>query len=200
MRLNGSRKMAPVFVMGLVCAALALPSLAEDCGAVNAKYQGKTFALQHNLRFEDNEARWVNFTGAADYLDVGTKVTVTQVKSNEISLAVEARGVTITLDLGKATPSCAVILEHLLGPAAPALKGLSATDLKGIKEGKMIIGMTRRAVFIAVGYPPYSYKPPFRGDAAVNHDPQADELMYMKGTWDFVTVKFQGDKVIAIED
>lgn len=200
MRLNSLHKTALRLAMLVIFVALTLPTFAEDCNSVNAKYQGKTFALQHNLRFEDNEARWVNFTGAADFLDVGTKVTVTQVKSDEVSLAVEGRGMTITLDLGKATPSCAAILEHLLGPAAPSLKGLSATDLKGIKEGKMVVGMTRRAMFIAVGYPPYSYKPPFRGDAAVNHDPQADELVYMKGTWDFVTVKLQGDKVIAIED
>ncbi len=200
MRLNRLRKMAPWLVMLLLCAALAMPALTEDCSSVREKYEGKTFALQHNLRFDDDDARWANFIGATDYLDVGTKVTVTQFKPNEISLAAEAKGMTIKLDLKKATPSCAVILEHLLGPAAPSLKGFSATDLKGIKEGKIIAGMSRRALFIAVGYPPYSYKPPFRGDSAVNHDPQADELVYMKGTWDFVTVKLKDNKVIAIED
>jgi len=200
MKSNGLRKMTPWFAMLLLCAALALPALAEDCDSVRTQYEGKTFALQHNLRFDDDEARWVNFTGAGDFLDVGTKVTVTFVKSDKASLGVTGRDKAIKLDLGKATPSCAAVLEHLLGPSAPSLKGLSSTDLKGIKEGKMVIGMTRRALFLAVGYPPYSYKPPFRGDAAVNHDPQADELVYMKGTWDFVTVKFQDNKVISIED
>jgi hypothetical protein len=200
MRFNGSRRMAPGLAILLLCAALALPSFAGDCDSVKAQYRGKTFVLQHNLRFDGDEARWVNFIGAADYLDAGTKVIVTEVKSDEVSLAAEGRGITIKLDLGKATPSCTAILERLLGPSAPSLNGFSATDLKGIKEGKMVIGMSRRALFIAVGYPPYSYKPPFRGDAAVNHDPQADELVYMKGTWDFLTVKFQDDKVIAIED
>ncbi|MBN2400331.1 MAG: hypothetical protein JXI33_08350 [Candidatus Aminicenantes bacterium] len=200
MKLNASRKIAACFAMLLLAALLALPALAGDCSSVREKYEGKTFALQHNLRFDDDEARWVNFIGAADYLDVGTKVTVTQFKPNEISLTAEVKGMTIKLDLKKATPSCAMILEHLLGPSAPSLKGFSATDLKGIKEGKMVIGMSRRALFIAVGYPPYSYKPPFRADSAVNHDPQSNELTYMKGTWDFVTVKLQNNKVIAIED
>jgi hypothetical protein len=192
--------MAPWLAMSLLAAWLALPAPAQDCSAVREKYEGKTFALQHNLRFDDDEARWVNFMGAADYLDVGTKVTVTQFKADEVSLAAEGKGMTIKLDLKKATPSCAVILERLLGAGAPSLKGFSSTDLKGIKEAKILVGMTRRAVFIAVGYPPYSYKPPFRGDSAVNHDPQSDDLTYMKGTWDFVAVRFQNDKVVAIED
>jgi hypothetical protein len=200
MRLNGSRNLAPWLAVLFLAAWLALPAPAQDCISVREKYEGKTLVLQHNLRFDDDEARWVNFIGAADYLDVGTKVTVTLVKSDGVSLAVEGKGLTIKLDLKKATPSCAMILERLLGPSAPSLKGFSATDLKGIKEGKLIVGMSRRAVFLAVGYPPYSYKPPFRGDSAVNHDPQSDELTYMKGTWDFVAVRFQNDKVVAIED
>ena len=113
MRLNGSRNLAPWLAVLFLAAWLALPAPAQDCISVREKYEGKTLVLQHNLRFDDDEARWVNFIGAADYLDVGTKVTVTLVKSDGVSLAAEGKGLTIKLDLKKATPSCAMILERI---------------------------------------------------------------------------------------
>jgi hypothetical protein len=61
--------------------------------------------------------------------------------------------------------------------------------------------MTRKGLFLAVGYPPYSYTPPFRKDTAVNHDPKTDdELTYMKGTYDFMKVILEKNRVVEIED
>ncbi|HEY3176605.1 MAG TPA: hypothetical protein VGK94_12695 [Candidatus Polarisedimenticolia bacterium] len=62
--------------------------------------------------------------------------------------------------------------------------------------------MTRRGVFLAVGYPPYYYSPPFFLDkkAASNHDTDADTLTYMASTWDFLVIEFKEGKVLSVED
>lgn len=44
-------------------------------------------------------------------------------------------------------------LNLITGPKKAYLKGLSATDRKGIKQGRALVGMTKKGVRIAWGYP-----------------------------------------------
>jgi hypothetical protein len=192
------------------CTVLALPvvlalvaaspsSNAADAKELKAKYEGKSFVLQHNLHVDDNVAKWQNFI-EGDFVPVGSKVTVTKIDAKKASLVFEDPTRTVRLDLDDAIPDAVFVLDRVLGATAPSTKGFGKTDLDGIKQGKILEGMTRKAVFLAVGPPPYSYTPPFRHDSAVNHDPKADELTYMKGTYDFLKVTFSKDKVADLED
>ena len=191
-----------VVALPLVLALLAVSTSASAAEPedLKAKYEGKSFVLQHNLHIDDNEAEWQNSIGG-DFVDLGSKVTVTKIDKSKALLAFADPARTVKLDLAGANPNATVVLDHMLGAAAPSLKGLSKQDLTGIKRAVILEGMTRKAVFLAVGYPPYSYTPPFRKDSAVNHDPNAEELTYMKSTYDFFKVYF-GSKgtVAAIED
>jgi hypothetical protein len=189
--------LASLIVLALVSAS---PSTeAADSKELKAKYEGKSFALQHNLHVQDNEAKWQNFI-EGDFVPLGSKVTVTKIDVKRATLVFEDPVRTIKLELDDAIPDATVVLDQILGATAPSLKGFGKTDLEGIKQGKILEGMTRKAVFLAVGPPPYSYTPPFRKDSAVNHDPKASELTYMKATYDFLKITFSGDKVSDIED
>jgi hypothetical protein len=184
----------------IVALVEATPSnLAADKVELKAKYEGKSFTLLHNLHVDGNDAKWANFIDG-DFVPLGSKVTVKKIDGNKAILVFEDPPRTIKLDIEDSIPDATVVLDHILGSAAPSLKGFGKTDLSGIKDAKILVGMTRKAVFLAVGYPPYSYTPPFRHDSAVNHDPKASELTYMKSTYDFLKIIFTGDKVSATED
>ena len=172
---------------------------AADKKELKAKYEGKSFVLQFNLHVQDNEAKWQNFI-EGDFVPLGSKVTVTKIDADKATLTFEDPHRTIKLTIEDAIPDATVVLDQIVGSAAPAVKGFGKTDQDGIKQGKILEGMTRKAVFLAVGPPPYSYTPPFRHDSAVNHDPKANELTYMKSTYDFFTVVFSGDKVSELKD
>jgi len=193
------RRVSLAFLIVLALVETAPPARAADTNELKAKYEGKSFILQHNLHVEDNEAEWQNFI-EGDFVPLGLKVSVKKIDKSKAILVFDDPLRTVKLDLADAIPDAIVVLDQILGSAAPSLKGLGKTDLDGIKRGKILEGMTRKAVFLAVGPPPYSYTPPFRKDSAVNHDLKASELTYMKGTYDFLTVTFSGDKVADLED
>jgi len=193
------RRTSLAFVMVLTLVGASPSTKAADTKELKAKYEGKSFILQHNLHVQDNEAEWQNFI-EGDFVPLGSKVTVKKIDKEKATLVFEDPPRTIKFDVEDAIPDATVVLDQVLGSAAPSLKGLGKTDLDGIKQGKILEGMTRKAVFLAVGPPPYSYTPPFRKDAAVNHDPTASELTYMKATYDFLKVTFSGDKVADLED
>ena len=193
------RPTALAFALILALVAASPPTQAADTKERKAKYEGKSFTLQHNLHVDDNAAKWQNFI-EGDFVPLGSKVTVNKIDKDKAILAFEDPPRTIKLTIEDAIPDATVVLDQILGSTAPSLKGFGKTDLEGIKHGKILEGMTRKAVFLAVGPPPYSYTPPFRHDSAVNHDPKASELTYMKGTYDFMKITFSGDKVSDIED
>jgi hypothetical protein len=193
-------KHAPLAFLIVLALVGAVPSTsAADTKELKAKYEGQSYTLQHNLHVSDNEAKWQNFI-EGDFVPFGSKVTVKKIDKDKATLVFEDPPRTVKLTIEDAIPDATVVLDQILGSTAPSTKGFGKTDLEGIKQGKILEGMTRKAVFLAVGPPPYSYTPPFRHDSAVNHDPKASELTYMKGTYDFIKITFSGDKVSDIED
>jgi hypothetical protein len=162
-------------------AALAIPILwalvgaspsiqAADAKELKAKFEGKSFILQHNLHVDENTAKWQNFI-EGDFVPLGSKVTVTKIDAKKATLVFEDPVRTVKLEIDDAIPDATFVLDRVLGAAAPSTKGFGKTDLEGIKQGKILQGMTRKAVF-SRWPPPYSYTPPFRHDSATNHDPR----------------------------
>ncbi len=197
--MNSSGRLLLLIMVLLVVSNAVWSSENKD---LHTRYKGKAFYLQHNLRFQDDEASWVNFIAAGDYLPSGSPVIVEKATTKTVKLRFNNPTRTIKLDIEDAVPDPEVVLNRMLGAEPPSLDGMNEIDREGIKIGQVLVGMSRKAVFIAVGYPPYYYSPPFFFDkkAAVNHDPDAEHLTYMKSDFDFVTIAFSNGVVTSIED
>ena len=80
-------------------------------------------------------------------------------------------------------------LNLITGPEKAYLKGLSATDLKGIKEGRALKGMTKKGVRMAWGYP------------AKHRTPSLDDDVwtYWRNRWVMKAVTFSNGKVTQIQ-
>jgi hypothetical protein len=184
-------------------AAVVAEDAPPDCKALRSSYENKTYYLQHNLYHEDGEATWINFIATGDFLPVGAPVTIRKLKSDEALLKIKdetGRERTVEWDLDEALPDCATVLQRSLGEAAPSLDGMHGVDVEGIKRGAIIEGMSRNAVFLAVGYPPYFYERPWSGTPARNKDLTLSELTFVGSTYDFIIVKFENGHVKTIDD
>jgi len=80
-------------------------------------------------------------------------------------------------------------LDLITGPQPISLKGLSATDLKGIKEGRVLKGMTKKGVEIAWGYP------------AKHRTPSLEDNVwtYWRNRWVTKAVTFSNGKVASVQ-
>src|SRR5262245_8003966 len=95
----------------LALAALARPAAAADKAELKAKYEGKSFVLQHNLHVDDNVAEWQNFI-EGDWVPLGSKVTVQKIDLKHAVLVFDDPPRTVRLDLDDAIPDATVILQH----------------------------------------------------------------------------------------
>lgn len=190
-------KVRTMLVVGLFLVAGSL-SIAGDYEDFE-DMKGETLYLQHNLFYDDDDAEWLNYE-EDDFLEVGTAVRIRDVEEDELVIRAKDGGDDITIDMDDPEPSYTGVTDLIFGSEPPSMEGLSEVDLKGIKRGRIREGMSRRAVFMAVGYPPYSYKKPFSDTEIENDDLDADILTFMQGAWDTLIVEFDDDIVVDIDD
>ena len=197
--MNGAHGRLVIAVV--LAGALWIPAMAGKTDLV-AKYEDKTFYLQSNLFLDGRKSSWVNYVGSADFVPVGAKVTVTKVAEDYMTFEVEGHDKDIEFETEDATPGVEAAVDRVLGEKAPSLAGLGDLDRSGVKSAKVKEGMSRKGVFLAIGYPPYYYSPPFFLDkkSATNHDTDADKLTYMSSTWDFLIIEFDNGKVVTVDD
>jgi len=168
-------------------------------------YLGKTFYLKYNLFVSGFDADWKNELGDPDFIPIATKVKVSKVKSDAVYLDVEGKKRPVEVELDDVTPDAQTFLGRLLGSEPPSLEGLSSVDLSGIKAAAVTKGMSRRAVFLAVGYPPHYFTPhipfaPMVRKVCANRSPDdAAELTYLESDRDFVRVTFANEIVVGVE-
>jgi hypothetical protein len=72
----------------------------------------------------------------------------------------------------------------------PKLESLSDVDRKGVQSGSVMPGMTKRAVVLAIGYPPEHATPSL----------DSDVWTYWKNRFGKMQVHFTGNKVTEIKD
>lgn len=184
-------RLGVLVAMTLVLACASRPSLEA---AVSAFGTARGFTLV-DLHPDDERSRLyaVNFQQAGlipvcsevEYVGLGRKAFEFRVVSTD-------RVYTYFNHKAAAEP----FVDHLkrfFGPSCPRaeIDSLSATDRQGIREGRAIVGMTRRGVILAMGYPPRH----------VNPNLDAPSFTYWKNRFNRVRIHFGPDgRVSSIED
>ena len=79
-------------------------------------------------------------------------------------------------------------LNIITGPRKVALNSLSATDRKGIEQGRVLKGMTKKGVRIAWGYPARHKTPSLEDNV----------WTYWRNRWVMKTVTFSNGKVVEV--
>ncbi len=114
------------------------------------RYKGNTRTLR---------ASYANYIGEYPnhaFIPVNTPVVITKVKKNGIYMTSAVDGTQITFEFNKknmAGLSSEEYVGYITAPRKTSLKSLSPIDQKGIKDGKAYVGMSKKAVRMALGYP-----------------------------------------------
>ena len=114
------------------------------------RYKGSTRTLR---------ASYANYIGEYPnhaFIPVNTPVVITKVKKNGIYMTSAVDGTKITFEYNKknmAGLSSEEYVSYITAPRKTSLKSLSPIDQKGIKDGKAYVGMSKKAVRMALGYP-----------------------------------------------
>jgi len=194
----------PIALLIGIGLAIALVSGCATMGGSSTPYENfSNVYLQENIHYEarlDRGGKTTNSASYANYTDPGAGHKIAPVNT-QVTIGRWRGGFTITRqDTGEViyfeykSSNMAMGVEDYLkiitAPTKANLSGLSATDMKGIKEGQVLRGMSKDGVRIALGYP------------ARHRTPSLEDNVwtYWRTRWVMRTVTFDGKgKVVAIQ-
>ena len=135
----------------ILVSATVLPVFAGTRGGFlkcNIHYQ------QHATDAKASYANWVAPPQAHFILPVNTEVSIGRFRRGFSIIAKDSgKEILFELDEGRAGVNEEQYLKFILSPAPISLDGLSDLDQQGIKDGRVSIGMTKKGVMTALGYP-----------------------------------------------
>ncbi len=178
------KKLSFIFSLGLfllICPNLTAQSLKEM----------KHLYTQVNLHPDEQRARLY----AANFLQkglipAGTEVEFVSLSDRVFEFKVKSTGKLYYYHNHKqANEDFEAHLKRFFGPSWDPEKvtSLSEIDMKGIREGKALKGMTRDGVIIALGYPPRLENP----------DLKAVQWRYWKSRFDRIAITFGTDGLVS---
>lgn len=161
-----------------------------------AGFSGKTYYTKVNIWYErPNHILSTNYH-RGNILPIGTKVKIHSIKDRKIQFTPEGSGQLFTIINHKKT---SILNTDQLFNRYFSLKQIqlsagdynqaSAADIENIKKGIITIGMSKKAVIMAYGYPPTHKTPLLSSDA----------WRYWYARMHKVNVFFKNDKVFKIE-
>jgi hypothetical protein len=171
--------------------------LALTCSTLHAeKLSGKKYYTKTNIWYEHpNDILSTNYHRGA-ILPVGTKVSIHSIKDRRIRFTPEGSGQLFTLTNSPKTST--ISTEELfnryfstepVGIGIGDYSQVTETDRENIKNGTIAIGMSKKAVLMAYGYPP-THKTPLL---------TSDIWYYWYARLHKINVYFKDDKVFKIE-
>lgn len=176
----------------MILAAVWVPRAAA--GELNDKWNGKTIYSRVNLRFEPGKkllkAASTNFYGYDELVPVGTKFTVTAVSKRTIELSSAVNPLPFLIEYIDKHSQIPFdeFLERTFSKNPVAIPDtITAEEKKQIKAGTVAPGMSRAAIFLAIGYPPASISPNF----------EAKELAYQRTRFAKFKLHFGSDGKLA---
>jgi outer membrane protein assembly factor BamE (lipoprotein component of BamABCDE complex) len=141
-------------------------------------------------------ASYANYVrpGAGHYIiPAGTEITILDRSRKEIVFRINGDGRTVHFQYHEPRMQMGVneYIEEITSPKPVSLKNLSALDRKGVKQGEALVGMTRKGVMTALGYP------------ATHKTPSPESPTWIYWTNRFGTLAVEFDKkgiVVAVRD
>jgi len=119
--------------------------------------------LKYNVHTQVDRANvlkgsYANYTNPGDghiIIPAGTKINVTKKAKRGIFFSHEFTGQEAFIEFhqGNMGMSMDAYIDLITSTSPINLSKFSATDQKGIKEGRAIVGMTREGIMTALGYP-----------------------------------------------
>jgi hypothetical protein len=146
-----------VFVIGLMTfAAFSGSSIAADKGAGN-----KTYFTAYNLWYETGKekAMWTINYKTGNIIPAGTEITDLKVDKSEIIFTTVGDQKKYAVNFnpkfhpGKSTEDYSKMMFSDKD-FSRLTQGMSQSEIDGIKEGVIKVGMSKNAVIVAYGYPP----------------------------------------------
>jgi len=194
-------------LMLLISACILFLSPYDEAGAMNFKelrqvYEGNDFYLQHNVWYRDKgEIHWFNYILAGEFIPLGSKVTITKMKTDKLKFRVEGIEDTFQIKLWNCQPSYEKIIGRIFGKTPPVITNVNDIDKKGISNGKVYEGMSRKGLFFAVGFPPYCSPSRNPGssevDKPVNTNLNSTEFIYWKNRFDKIIYYFDENDIVT---
>ena len=153
--------------------------------------KGQELYTQVNMHSLKGEyVTWVNY-GIDSLIPVNTKVLITSISGDDVDFIIKKSGTELSLkNSSRSGLNGKAWAEKHFRTSKVNLKNFSPIDQKGIKKAKVIVGMSKKGVLIARGFPP----------AHVTPDLNMSEWMYWYNRWNKKKVVFEGDTVEEVID
>ncbi|QSA98861.1 hypothetical protein [Methylococcus sp. EFPC2] len=184
------KRIVPLFLALIVLSGLSACAKKFQPGQLASGIDvGSTYYTQFSLFQEKNNYRTTNYRRGF-LIPVNTAVTLTSINSKEITLRLSDSGQPLTIEnVPKHTnEDVQAAFLKILGPRKVDLSRFSADEQKAILDGQVKIGMSRKAVQVAIGYPPQNSTPNL----------SVDDWTYWASRFDRFIVHFKNDKVAEI--
>jgi len=181
----------------LVSSALALGCRPSDVQPdPNASHPLRASAEVYtlvNLHPDDEELSSVNYLDGDELLPLCSPIRVTFLNTEELTFTALASGKEYTYefhDTLKEGPAEHVAKFFGTSCDPTVVDGFGEIDQRGIRAGKVLKGMSKQAVILAVGYPPEHRTPKL----------EANSWRYWDDTFDTIEVVFKNGVVVKIDD
>lgn len=150
-----------------------------------------TYYTQVSLMYEKGHHKTTNYR-RGKLLPINTPVKLINVSRKQISLEIQPAGEPfLIVNLSKHTgDDITQTFKKLLASHQINLSGLTALEKKNVLAGRVEMGMRRKAVLAAIGYPPNIQTPSL----------DDDQWTYWSSRYNKFIVHFNHDRVVKIVD
>lgn len=182
------QNLARVFVVTCFCLAVfyANPTLASQ----KSKESGEKLYTQFSLMYEKNVHRTTNYRKGV-LLPVNSEVSLIKKTRKTIVVALDGgQQLTIENIEDYSGENIDGIFTRTFSPQKVDLSPFSEMERNAIAAGEVKAGMSKKAVIVAIGYPPKHKTPSL----------QSNQWRYWRNRFGTFVVHFENDQVVRIQD
>lgn len=167
---------------------LLLPNIAT---ALERSDIGETFYTRHTFKHEKRRYKTTNYLKGT-LVPINSKVELLKYNRKVIIVRLVESGDKIRIQNVKKFSGATIdtIFDRIFSQKETDLGNFSRAVAKKIRLGVVDIGMTKKQVLMALGYPPAHETP----------SPDMDQWKYWKNRFNTMLISFDEDKVINVQD